>query len=100
VPKRSVDEPPLPFTERDAPTVPNPGVSILPVPLKVTDVPGFEIDGVPIMGTYDGDAWVGTPFGWSDALSEEERGNHSANDSKPTMFHDRSADTDGDPQLK
>jgi len=37
----------------------------------MTDVPGFEIDGVPIVGTYDGYAWAW--FGWTVAFGERQR---------------------------
>src|SRR6266851_3861126 len=49
VPKRCVHEPPLSLTGPDGPTVPDPSVLGLPVPLEVSDVPSFEVDSVPII---------------------------------------------------
>ena len=58
VPERRVDEPPLSFTERDVPAVPDPRVPGLPVPFEVSDVAGFEVDSGAIMRTQNGDARV------------------------------------------
>ncbi len=92
VSKGCVDKPTLSLSERNAPAIPGPSVLGLPVPLKVSDVPGLEVDGVPVMGTQDRDACVRTAFGLGvrtpPGLSDEERGKHYANDPKPTMLHD------------
>ena len=97
VPERRVDEPPLSFTERDVPAVPDPGVPGLPVPLEVSDVSGFEVDGVAVVGTQDRDACV-RPVRRASAAAEpvdlrdEERGKRCANekrranDPEPTML--------------
>ena len=83
MPKRRVDEPPLSLGIRDAPTIPDPSVLGLPVPFEMSDVPGFEIDSLPVMWTQDSDARVRPPSG----LCDEEQSKHYANDPNPTIFH-------------
>jgi hypothetical protein len=68
VSKRCVDKPPLSFTGPDGPTIPDPSVPSLPVPLKVSDVSGFEVNSMPVMRTQDRDACVWTSFGLSNMV--------------------------------
>jgi hypothetical protein len=89
---------------RDGPTVPDLRVAGLPVPLEMSNVLGFEVDGVTVVGTQDRDACVrfvrrrvsggGTPPGLSLRLSEDEGRNECANemrradDDEPTVLDD------------
>src|SRR5712691_6566632 len=77
VPERCVDEPPLSLTGPDRPAIPGPSVLGLTVPLEVSDVSGFEVDSVPVMGTQDRNACVRTFEHWNPsgvAASFQRRG--------------------------
>src|SRR6185295_3403794 len=91
VAERGVDEPALPIAGPDAPSVPDPRVLGLPMKLEVPHVAGFEVDGVLVVRTQDGDARVRTRF----SLSGDDGGtlgadeNRRADDPEPTMIHAR-----------